>query len=227
MKFAVLSDAHGNLEYFNKCIEYIKNEKIDTIFYLGDIFGYLDKAFEVLQKLRQINAKCILGNHDAMVLGILTIDDKQDEIYRHKDEIKKINNEDKQFLAGLSPFYTQNIDSKRILFVHGSPYNPLNGYMYEDDKNIHNIINLPYDVIFMGHTHRPFIKKIDDKIVVNVGSCGLPRDFGNKPSFVICDNGIPKIIRLEIGKEFIVDNYKHLHIDVYNCLLREEEKYHE
>lgn len=221
MKFAVLSDAHGNLEYFNKCIDYIENSGIDNIFYLGDIFGYCDKALEILQKLKKMNAKCILGNHDAMVLGILEVDEKKDEIYRHKAEMDNISDEDKRFLAGLTPFHTQNTNNKEMLFVHGNPYNPLNGYMYEGDKNIKNICNLPYDIVFMGHTHRPFIKKIYDKTIINVGSCGLPRDFGNKPSFAIYDNGVINIIRLEIGKEFIINNYNHLHKEVYGCLLRE------
>ena len=63
---------------------------------------------------------------------------------------------------------------------------PLNGYIYPDSET-DSIEKLPYHAIFMGHTHRAFIKKAGEKNIVNVGSCGLPRDAGNKLTVVLYD----------------------------------------
>ena len=73
-----------------------------------------------------------------------------------------------------------------MLFVHGSPRDPLNGYVYPDTE-MDSFEKLPYDAIFMGHTHRSFIKKAGEKIIANVGSCGLPRDVDNKLTVVLYD----------------------------------------
>jgi predicted phosphodiesterase len=38
--------------------------------------------------------------------------------------------------------------------------------------------------VFCGHTHRPFIKEMDGRLVCNVGSAGMPLDGDPRPSWV-------------------------------------------
>ena len=67
---------------------------------------------------------------------------------------------------------------------------------YELDKYFHDI---KADVIFTGHTHIPYVKKIGDKILVNPGSVGEPRDGDPRASFATFDTvtGQVKLSRLE------------------------------
>jgi putative phosphoesterase len=70
-------------------------------------------------------------------------------------------------------------------------------------------LNIPYpeldkyyrdigaDVIFTGHTHIPYVKKIKDKILVNPGSVGEPRDGDPRASFATFDTATG---RLELGR---------------------------
>ena len=44
-----------------------------------------------------------------------------------------------------------------------------------------------YAAVFIGHTHRAFARHEGDVSLINVGSCGFPRDRGNLASFVIYD----------------------------------------
>src|SRR6185295_10779801 len=46
---------------------------------------------------------------------------------------------------------------------------------------------LPYDAVVMGHTHRPFARRIGRVLAANVGSVGLPRDAGGLASFAVLD----------------------------------------
>jgi predicted phosphodiesterase len=79
-------------------------------------------------------------------------------------------------------------DGRRILLVHGAPGDPLRGYVYPD-ADLAGWDALPYDAVLMGHTHRPFARRIGDVLVANAGSVGFPRDAGGVASFAIYDTG--------------------------------------
>ena len=40
MKYALLSDIHSNLEAFQAVVKDLTKEKVDDVFFLGDIVGY-------------------------------------------------------------------------------------------------------------------------------------------------------------------------------------------
>ncbi len=39
------------------------------------------------------------------------------------------------------------------------------------------------NILIAGHTHKPFAKKIEDKLIFNHGSVGQPRDGNSNASF--------------------------------------------
>ncbi len=124
-------------------------------------------------------------------------------------------------LRGLLPFWHTVIDNRRLLFLHGSPWDPLQGYVYP--KTVDDSFGiLCYDVIFMGHTHRPFSISTKKALLVNVGSCGLPRDVGTFPSFAVYDTetGEATIHRVAGDLQGVLRRYENLHPAVYACLSR-------
>ena len=161
MRIGVFSDAHGNEAGFNTCYEYLVGE-VDVIYYLGDAVGYFPLSNQIIDTLRLHNIECLKGNHDAMILGELQYDDEREEIYQVKKSAKAISEQNLNFLKKLPGEKKVNIDNRKLLFVHGSPLDTLNGYVYPD-SDISTFEDMPYDVIFMGHTHRPFIKKTAKK----------------------------------------------------------------
>ena len=62
------------------------------------------------------------------------------------------------------------------LFVHGDHNDNLNGRIYPDTPL--TIDSVDWDVLFCGHTHIPFVRNTNDKLIVNVGSIGQPRHGG-------------------------------------------------
>ena len=58
--------------------------------------------------------------------------------------------------------------------------------------------------------------------LVNVGSCGLPRDVGNLPSFAVFDSQSSEVVlkRVTITRNEIESAAMDIHIDVRNCLFR-------
>lgn len=117
-----------------------------------------------------------------------------------------------------------NENGKSIFFCHASPIDLLNTYVYPDtDLNIYN--NVPYDYIFMGHTHRQFLTEHHNKVFCNVGSIGLPRDNGSLMGFAVIDtnNFEIKLFRKMIDYRAVIVAYeKQAPADVIKLLDRKE-----
>jgi predicted phosphodiesterase len=196
---------------------------IDRFFFLGDAVGYMPYHAEVLTALESIHATCLMGNHEAMLCGLLQYADEKDEIYLLKETRQNISSDTLARIKRWLPYHIDTLDGIKVLFVHGSPWDPLQGYIYPDSQE-RFYSNRAYNFIFTGHSHRPFISKNDYSVMVNVGSCGLPRDIGNSPSFVLLDTLSREVtlirLKLEI-KDLLTDlECKKVHKDVLNCFLR-------
>ena len=70
-KVAFISDIHSNLVALNAVLDDLKQFEIMEIWNLGDTIGYGPEPNGVIQKLREIDATCVLGNHDAAAVGII------------------------------------------------------------------------------------------------------------------------------------------------------------
>ncbi len=186
MIIGVLSDAHGNEEGFFKCYRYLKAHA-DTIFYLGDSVGYFPLSNLIIETLINDNVTCLKGNHEAMLLQELDYDTARDETYNLADARLAISARNKEFLSTLVSEMDFIIDGRKIKLVHGSPLNPLNGYVFQDsDFELFNTVDA--DVVFMGHTHIAFNHSFNEKLLVNVGSCGFSRDSGNVLTVALYDS---------------------------------------
>ncbi len=188
MRIAVLSDIHSNLEALAVVITHIRLQRIKTIWVAGDIIGYCANPNEVLQLLRKENAVMIAGDHDRQAL---TLDElKWFNEYAQKALIytnKVLTDENKAFLKTLKETHEETIDDRRVFMVHGSPNSPLKEYVYSTtpDVNLLAMLNkAKADVLILGHTHQPFVRRVRGSLVINPGSVGQPRD--NSPTSEYC-----------------------------------------
>src|SRR5258705_3381100 len=185
MIIGVLSDAHGNFIGLKQCLDFLKN-KAERIFFLGDAVGDIPFPNEVIDQLRQSAVECILGNHDAMLLGILPYSSEKEEIFKIRESKNNISDIKLEVLKTLPQMIDVVIDGKRILFVHGNPVEIMNGYVYPD-SDLSPFSKSEHDVVFMGHTLRSFVRSFKGKKFINAGSCGFSRDTGNQVSAVLFD----------------------------------------
>lgn len=186
MRLGLISDIHGNPVALTACLHVLREKKVDVIVCLGDSVGYLPLGKEVLELIGENGIRCVKGNHEAMLLGQLPLDPERDRVYRlsllrtnlpapYLEQVKRFPSTDELSIHG-----------KRLLFMHGGPHDPLNEYVYEN-SNMHDFEVCSYDSVFIGHTHLPFVYRSPHVLVVNAGSCGLPRDYGTLACSVIYD----------------------------------------
>lgn len=197
----ILSDAHGNFAAFRTAIRHLRALGAKSFYFLGDAVGYIP-SLEVVEDLQSMGAevKCLLGNHEQMVLEGST-EAKREPIYQHHPVRERLSEAQSHFLKSWPTHRRESVDGRSALFVHGSPADYTNGYVYPDSELGQFRIDELF--VFMGHTHHPFIREFGGTTFVNVGSCGLPRDDGRFGSAAIYDpaNEQVHVLRFDITAE--------------------------
>jgi len=190
MRTAVLADVHSNLEALKAVLEHIRLQRIKNIIIAGDLLGYGANPNEVLELLEINKADMIIGEHDSAVLSLQHMDflskyAQQAIIYTVR-VLTKIN---KDFLHGLPEVHKTTIDEKEVTMVHGSPNNPKE-YVYSTTPNARLLGMLnetKSDILLMGHTHQPFVRRIGNRLAINPGSVGQPRTNEPEANYCILD----------------------------------------
>ncbi|MFX0197886.1 MAG: metallophosphoesterase family protein [Candidatus Hodarchaeota archaeon] len=227
MKLGIIADAHGNPRALELCLRVLERLEADKIYFLGDAVGYLPGANEVLNILRVTPVQCQKGNHEAMLLGELPLPDEKDRVYRIESARERISQANLEFVQNWPKSREVCVNGRKIFLVHGSLKDYLEGYVYpEGDFNFVN--NCSYDAIFVGHTHYPFVFDRQGTQVVNVGSCGLPRDQGNLSSFATYDACAhhTEILRVPFDSRKIIGSFQRILIaqEVIDCFNRRSAK---
>jgi putative phosphoesterase len=218
----LISDAHGNGSAFDSAVSLLKKHGAQKLYFLGDAVGYIPSD-SVLASISKLGAqiKCIRGNHEQMLLtgNILPNRDEVYQLGRFRDTLNDVY---LNMISEWPSILEETVDGEHILFVHGSPYDPVSGYVYPDSDL--SVFDVSYDWIFMAHTHRPFVREFEGRNFVNIGSCGMPRDDGRFGSVALFDpkKKIVRILRFNITlhTESIRKYYQIIHPSVRELFLR-------
>ena len=175
MKAGIISDAHGNLAALQLSLNFLlKCQQVDCIYYLGDAIGYFPDSAAVCSLLDHSCDVCLMGNHEYMLLHGNTRDELA-QVYKHPPK-ESLPQGWLRKVAECGAKTRRTVCGCKILLVHGTPANPLDGRM---DETVGAVADADADVILMGHSHRPHIARSPDgTLLLNPGSCGYPRDHG-------------------------------------------------
>lgn len=202
MRYAVVSDIHGNLEALSAV--FAKVSSGDGVLCLGDTVGYGPNPNECVALVRERATACVLGNHDVAAVdghGLGYFNPFALEAILWTQGV--LSAESRAWLDSLG----YELRMPDYLMVHGAP---VNYFAYIMDKAAAALAFHASDaqLIFVGHTHvaEYYALEPDGKIehrhmqyggkieldaskryVINVGSVGQPRDLNPDASFVFYD----------------------------------------
>ena len=206
MRLAVLSDIHGNLEAFSRCLSDIEIFGVNRIVNLGDSIGYGPQPEEVLCLLKKKGIPNILGNHE---LAAIDKNFRIDLSARAHISLKQTL----KYLTSASLSYIEKFPTYRVvegaLLVHGCP--PDSPTIYLNHMSLSEIKETfesnRFDIAFAGHTHHLMLIRYDGqnlvfiplnkdsvalekgyRYIVNAGAVGQPRDDDPRAKYVIWDN---------------------------------------
>lgn len=213
MKRAIISDIHGNLEALTAVLNRIGELNVDGIICLGDVIGYGPNPLECLDLVMSKCQLTILGNHDQAAIfdpeGFNPVAMRAIFWTRTQLESDTKNIEKSDLRWDFLGELPRRHDEGEFLFVHGSPRDPTNEYVFPEHIYEKELMAVLFSRIekycFQGHTHIPgmitetgtftspeqndyYFRLGDTKCMFNVGSVGQPRDGDPRACFVVLDS---------------------------------------
>ena len=215
MKVAVLADIHGNLPALQTVVPHIEKWRPDAVIVAGDIVNRGPKPLECLKLIRDKQQNdgwlVVRGNHEDYVLSQTSPDAPRSG---PAFNICKVTFWTLNHLDGYVPMIqampfqhsVETPDGGEIRTVHASMKSNRDGiYTDTPDDYLRRQISPPPRVFCTGHTHQPLIRTVDDTLVVNVGSAGMPYDGNPRAAYaqLTWQNGHinAEIVRLEYDRE--------------------------
>ena len=204
MNILVIADVHGNLAALEAVLADVG--EVEHVWCLGDLVGYGPNPNEVVQRLRELPLKSLVGNHDLGSTG--------------KADLQKFNADarascewtatvlapaNQEFLTSLQPSGAFG----DVFAAHGSPRDPVWEYISNMRVAEPNFGYFSTDICLVGHSHVPlvfrwrrgavgaqaFVTEVpstatpvvagDDRIIFNPGSVGQPRDGDPRAAYAV------------------------------------------
>jgi uncharacterized protein len=174
MKIAIISDIHDNLVNLEKCLSWCKNNKIEQLICCGDVTN--SETLNYLANNFGIRSAATNGAHANEKKGIIYLVAGNAEIYEEK-ELDNYQNIKYYGKIGII-----EINGKNIGICH-EPY--LIKKILERNE---------CDIIFYGHTHKPWEEEKNGTKLINPGTLS---GMFQKATFAVMEDNNLQLVLLE------------------------------
>ena len=205
MRVAILSDIHSNLAALQAVLADAEEQRAEEIWCLGDTVGYGPDPVDCLSIVRERASLCLSGNHDFGAAGAISLDEFNwyaEAANRWTGE--QLSPDDRDVLCAMPAMLTAG----DVTLAHGSPREPVWEYVLSSSVAMASFGYFDTPVCFVGHSHVPLYCKEpfpgegcellglpgeegldtgEQRLIVNPGSVGQPRDRDPRASYLILD----------------------------------------
>lgn len=178
---------------------------VDQIVCAGDIVGYGPNPNECISLVREKEILTVAGNHDKAVVGEMSIEWFKENARRAIEwTSEQLTSDNAKYLSS-QPIILEFTDFQ---IVHGSLRVPMEEYITSLKEAAPTLELMKKPLLFIGHSHRPLcaVKKAEgyegwmltgdqkigtsdyQKILINPGAIGQPRDGDPRASFGMFDS---------------------------------------
>jgi diadenosine tetraphosphatase ApaH/serine/threonine PP2A family protein phosphatase len=202
MRIAVISDVHANYHALEPVLEQIDAARVDQIWCLGDTVGYGPRPNDCCQKVEQLSDVSLVGNHDLVVLGELTVSDFNDEAAAAAVWTSQVLTQpSRSFLERLKPL--AEVDG--VDLFHASASDPVWEYVLTEEAARATLELSSSPLVLVGHSHVALALTLDGagvggglapadtevelngRWLLNPGSVGQPRDGDPRAAWLLLD----------------------------------------
>jgi diadenosine tetraphosphatase ApaH/serine/threonine PP2A family protein phosphatase len=220
MRYLVLSDIHSNLE----ALQSVLNDagSIDGAWCLGDVVGYGPDPNACVELLSSFSPLCIAGNHDWATLGKLNLNDFNPDARQANLWTRgQLTPKSLEFLLALP----ETMMEGSFTLAHGSPRHPIWEYVIYGTTALESFAHFDTPYCFVGHTHIPVVFHLGgergdevtetvpspssgpvslgpERLIVNPGSVGQPRDGDPRASYALLDTDTQTIEHRRVSDPF-------------------------
>jgi putative phosphoesterase len=212
VKVLVLGDIHSNWAALS-AVAKAEPGPFDACLVTGDLVDYGSDPIPCLRWVRNHATAVVRGNHDHAVAqrvaarggsGFKSIAAATRPIHW-----QVLGREELKFLARLPVTCRLSVGEKNFFLVHGTPRDPMDEYLGGDPAVWSSRLEfVDADYVLVGHTHIPFVLKLEKTTVLNPGSVGQPRDGDPRAAYAIIDDEGIHFRRVEYDINAAVEHLK-------------------
>lgn len=211
MRIAIVSDIHGNLTALNAVLADLRDIAPDLILHGGDLADSGSSPIEVVDTIRSLGWPGVVGNTDEMLSTPSTLESFAAQFPALESAWKalremaadtrdRLGNDRLSWLRGLPE---SNVSSSLAL-VHATPQSRWRSPSMQasDDELDIAYRGVSQSVTVYGHIHTPFVRLLnragrEHGYIANSGSVGQSHDGDRRAAYLLLDDGIPAIRRVE------------------------------
>jgi predicted phosphodiesterase len=211
MRVALVSDVHGNLTALEAVVADLQRRGADVVVHGGDLALMGPRPAEVVDRIRELGWPGVVGNTDELLW-------RPQEHERQLERAPKLARLLELIFDAYAPDTRERLGEERVAWlrtldpehrtdeltvVHAQPDDLWRAPMPDakDDELSQVYKPLAADRVGYGHIHRPFARNLGGVTVANAGSVGLPWDGDPRAAYLLFDDGVPNIIRVEYDVE--------------------------
>ena len=229
MRFAIISDIHGNLPALDAVLEDAKKNDIDSFIFVGDYCLSNPYPNECIERIRYLDKKHIIrGNEEKYLESLIGKDqntwlDGQMQISYYC--YRAISSDNLNFLLSMPNRLKLTYNDVNLHIAHSSEefiddcehkeWSNIQNYFDNNDRFQQIFSKLECGVYIFGHSHIQWSYQLKEgkTVLINPGSCGLPLDgiMGSIPYTILDISDVGNILVKE--KRILFDMKKY--IDVF------------
>jgi putative phosphoesterase len=170
---------------------------VDHVLCAGDLVNYGPAPRAAVARVAELDATIVQGNHDAAVA--LGSDPRASA--RKQPLAIAMRNWTREQLAGDAVAWLGSLPGSarwaagdaRFVICHATPQD--NRYDYRltpqaEDDLVHDLTaGVDGDLLVLGHTHLPYVRRLGNLTLVNPGSVGQPLDGDARASYAMWEDG--------------------------------------
>jgi predicted phosphodiesterase len=211
MRLALVSDVHGNLTALEAVVADLDRRGADLVVHGGDLGLMGPRPAEVVDRVRELGWSGVVGNTDELLW-------RPEDHERQLERAPRLAALLELIFGAYAPDTRERLGEDRVAWlrtlpaehrteeltvVHAQPGDLWRAPMPDaSDRELSTTYaRLGSARVGYGHIHRSFVRGLDGLTVANAGSVGLPWDGDPRAAYLLLDDGVPNVIRVEYDVE--------------------------
>jgi predicted phosphodiesterase len=210
MRIAIVSDIHDNLTALEAVLADLRETAPDLVMHGGDLVSGGSRPAEVVDCVRDLGWPGVFGNTDEAIARPETLEEfaaqsaAPQSLWNAVREITAFTREalGEERIAWLRAL-PRVVVHPPVALVHASPgsawRSPLADATNAELEATYS--PLGQTIAVYGHIHQPFVRDVAGFTVIDTGSVSQSFDGDPRASYLLIDNGMPTIRRVEYDVE--------------------------
>jgi len=191
-RLAILADIHGNLPALEAVLDDIAHRGVDEILVGGDLVGRGPEGSAVVRRVRELGLPTIGGNHEDYLLSFRRRE-VPEEWWRSEEwaasrwMAAELADDVVDYISAL-PFSLTRPD---LHLVHGTPHSNRQGIgsWTSPEELREHLTGVDEPVLVCAHTHRALLRELEEGLIINTGSVGMPFNRDHRAQYALLTRG--------------------------------------